>query len=380
MSSMSTEIVWWQVDSGGGVYFRKTRDLEDTDGDLSAPKFSCWRAIEDEGDWIHCENGYWLPTQYMNKVEHSDIKDRKLRHDRNNLHIKLIKEIPTIIPYMKCQPKYKPYSYNEPGWVFHDYCKDWEKEWETSLYIIGLPKTNKITNLRYVFLKKSVDIFGILPLVCDIEVDRGGFSTGEAYLEFPENFDISEVIIKSDKFCFDKNHTLYVKECRPRPCKSYDLDLINWNYDGNLWFRTPNQEEIDERYNKEQEYETLYGGLCETPDPAWKNCEVTQEISNEYWAKMQASMDKFGYQDGENKGTIPTSLIKDDYEYELLQYSSHGFVCDEPMCQAMFQEADKKDGGFTGAFIYTRLPIYTCRGKDKVHEKLEDLCYVCLTK
>ena len=33
---------------------------------------------------------------------------------------------------MKCQPKYKPYSYNEPGWVFHDYCKDWEKEWETS--------------------------------------------------------------------------------------------------------------------------------------------------------------------------------------------------------------------------------------------------------
>jgi len=48
MSSMSTDIVWWQVDSGGGVYFRKTRDLEDTDGDLSAPKFSCWRAIEDE--------------------------------------------------------------------------------------------------------------------------------------------------------------------------------------------------------------------------------------------------------------------------------------------------------------------------------------------
>ena len=92
-----------------------------------------------------------------------------------------------------------------------------------------------------------------------------------------------------------------------------------------------------------------------------RDCVVTPEITSEYWAKMQASMDEFGYKDGESCGTIPTTLNKDGIKYELIQYSSHGFTCDEPMCQAMFQAADENDGGMAAAFVYTRLPIYTCR-------------------
>ena len=50
------------------------------------------------------------------------------------------------------------------------------------------------------------------------------------------------------------------------------------------------------------------------------------------------------------------------------------------MCQAMFHKADYEDGGAMGAFVYTRLPIYTSREFNGINDGLEDLCYVCITK
>ena len=73
-------------------------------------------------------------------------------------------------------------------------------------------------------------------------------------------------------------------------------------------------------------------------------------------------------------------------------FARHAFTCDEPMCQAMFQAADENDGGMAAAFVYTILPIYTCREtlgenteflvSDTETKKgyFDDLCYVCLTK
>ena len=65
----SFEIEWWRVDGGGEIYFRKSKDLEDKIESISAPTFSIWRAVHTEGEWIQCENGLWLPTQYMDLIE-----------------------------------------------------------------------------------------------------------------------------------------------------------------------------------------------------------------------------------------------------------------------------------------------------------------------
>lgn len=403
MSHLSSPVVWWRVDGGGGVYFRKTKDLEDKVGEAtitSAPSYSCWRAVKEEDGFIQCENGYWLPTKYMAKVKYSkDEVDRSKKHQWNRSRRKLMEDVPTIIPYMKTKVRGVRDSHYCDDIVFANYyqrCKDYEEELDIAIYVTGLPKTNKSIKLKHALLKRSLDIFGAVPLVCDLHMGtmdhNKGYTTGEAYLEFPDHIDLSEVVIKSDRFFFDKNHKIYTMKCRHRPCKSYDTDIINWHYDG-LWYRPPTKEEMEEQDRQFKEYEKRFKQYQgEIPDPAWKECVVTPEITSEYWAKMQASMDEFGYKDGESCGTIPTTLNKDGIKYELIQYSSHGFTCDEPMCQAMFQASDENDGGMAAAFVYTRLPIYTCRETvGETHEFLvsdtetkkgyfDDLCYVCLTK
>jgi len=370
---------WWRVDGGGGVYFRKSKDLADKIQIKPAPKFSCWRAICQENDWIKCENGYWLPTQYMDIINISENENHEVRRSYNKKRFDLMKEYSTLIPYMKCPDKFKPYGSAKVDSVHHHYNDDDEEEIEISLFMVGLPKTKNISKLKYVILKKSLNIFGSIPLVCDIEVVNG-MTTGQAYFEFAQLCHWTHLTY-SHAFRLDKKHTLYTKKCFPRYIKSYDPDIINWGYDGHVWFRAPTIEESKELDIKFLEYKKEFGHLSgEIPDDSWKKCEVTDEIWNDYWNKMNSSMKKFNYTNGEDCGTIPKSITKDNCDYKLINYSSHGFVCDNPMCQAMFHKADEQDCGAMGALVYTRLPIYTCRGKEQSPNMLEDMCYVCITK
>jgi len=375
----SLQIEWWVVDGGGGIYFRETKDLSDKIETISAPVFSIWRAVHTEGEWIQCENGFWLPTQYMNLIEIDPKCDGMSNRIKRNIQRKyLIDEFSTIQPYMN--------GFNVDGWydkpkdVESEYYTDWEEDWEKMLYVYGLPKTSKVQKLRKLILKKSNIIFGSTPLIVDLMLDNDGKTTGEAYLEFKEStsslqpYYIKNIVNTSNKYPLDKKHTLRTKRCSKRPSETY-------NYDGSLWFSFPSIEEQEENERKDKVYEDKFGHLSgETPDPNWMECEVTDNIINEYWTKMYSIMNEFNYKNGEKCGTIPKSVEKNDVEYKLINFSNHAFVCDEPMCQAMFHKADYEDGGAMGAFVYTRLPIYTSREFKEVNDGLEDLCYVCITK
>lgn len=39
----------------------------------------------------------------------------------------------------------------------------------------------------------------------------------------------------------------------------------------------------------------------------------------------------------------------------------HGFTCDNPVCQAVFQHYQDNDGGAFGALVATGIPIFTTR-------------------
>ncbi len=382
----SFEIEWWRVDGGGEIYFRKSKDLEDKIESISAQTFSIWRAVHTEGEWIQCENGLWLPTQYMDLIEIDPKCEYMSNRIKRNIERKsLIDEFSTIQPYMN--------GFNIDGWydkpkeVVSEYYTDWVEELEKMLYVYGLPKTSKVQKLRKLMIKKSNVIFGSIPLIVDLMLDNNGKTTGEAYIEFKESTSslepgcIKNIVNTSDKYQLDKKHTLRTKRCRQRPSGTYNDCLKSYNYDGRLWFSIPSIEEIEENERKDKEYEDKFGHLSgEIADPNWIECEVTENIINEYWTKMNSTMNEFNYENGEKCGTIPKSVEKNDVEYKLINFSSHAFVCDEPMCQAMFHKADYEDGGAMGAFVYTRLPIYTSREFKGINDGLEDLCYVCITK
>jgi hypothetical protein len=70
---------WWQVDDGGAIAFRRSRDLKDEADRAAFPpaaKLSTWRAVDDAQDgWIQVDSGMWLPTQYMSKTTDGSDSD-----------------------------------------------------------------------------------------------------------------------------------------------------------------------------------------------------------------------------------------------------------------------------------------------------------------
>ncbi len=252
---------------------------------------------------------------------------------------------------------------------------------EPMIYITGLPSTIKVDKLKQYLLNKSNEIFGYRPTLIDLYLVNG-MTNGKAYIEF-ENHDIRQIIINSNRFRFDKRHTLTVIPCSTRPNNVPDPFNQYSLLEGFGWCRNWTDEESAEMIRKDKEYHEKYGHLSgEIPSNEWMECEVTDEICDEYWQAMSKVMIEHNYKNGEEYGSIPKTIIKDKVTYELINYSSHGFVCDEPMCQAMFHKYDYEDGGAMGAFTYTRLPIYTCRDQPTPDNKniREDLCYVCITK
>ena len=294
------------------------------------------------------------------------IETNKIKYDCLNG-----RDCSTLAPYFgfkeQCPLEYYWQAYNIP---------------KPMIYITGLPITRKIDQLKQYLFNKSNKIFGYRPTLIDLYF-TDGLTDGKAYIEF-ENHDIRRVIMNSNNFHLDKSHTLTVIPCITRPNdvpNPFTQYSLLEGYGG--WFRNWTDEESAEMIRRDKEYDEIYGHLRDDiPSYEWVECEVTDEICNEYWDAMNKTMTEHNYKNGEKCGSIPKTILKDKITYELINYSNHGFVCDEPMCQAMFHKYDDEDAGAMGAFIYTTLPIYTCRNQptSDIDNLMEDLCYLCIRK
>ena len=125
--------------------------------------------------------------------------------------------------------------------------------------------------------------------------------------------------------------------------------------------------------------------MNETPDDSWVDIEVTNEIIQDYWVRMISLQSEYDFKSLKDIGTLPTTLSKGDKSYRLVP-DIHGFTCDDPTCQAIFQQQNDLDGGGYAALILTGLPIYTSREGDLASNSVSDIgygkeyCLACMMK
>jgi len=125
--------------------------------------------------------------------------------------------------------------------------------------------------------------------------------------------------------------------------------------------------------------------MNETPDDSWMDIDVTEEILEDYWKRMLTIQTEFNFKSLTDIGTLPTTMSKDDKSYRLIP-DTHGFTCDDPTCQAIFQKQNDLDGGCYAALIVTGIPIYTSRTGDLTSESVSELgygkeyCLACIVK
>jgi hypothetical protein len=134
------------------------------------------------------------------------------------------------------------------------------------------------------------------------------------------------------------------------------------------------------------EYKELmrFNNPCEeTPDDSWREIEVTEEILSTYNQDLQNAITKFNYSI-EDRGKLPAEIVSNDCKYRLVE-QCHGFTCDSPVCQAVFQYYKEKDGGSFGTLVATGIPIFTTRpgniyGKPREAGFGHERCIACVSK
>jgi hypothetical protein len=129
-------------------------------------------------------------------------------------------------------------------------------------------------------------------------------------------------------------------------------------------------------YVRLQDVRAFNNPMSETPDSSWVDIEVTDEIIQDYWTRMKSLQDKFNFKSLKDPGSLPTTLSKGGKSYRLVP-DTHGFTCDDPICQAINHQQDDLDGGGYAALILTGLPIYTSREGDLTCESVSELGYGC---
>jgi hypothetical protein len=162
---------------------------------------------------------------------------------------------------------------------------------------------------------------------------------------------------------------------------TYCTDLLVDPTSGNYWPYGMSGRD----YVSLQDLRRFNNPMSETPDSSWVDIEVTGEIIQDYWTRMKSLQDKFNFKSLKDPGSLPTTLSKKEKSYRLVP-DTHGFTCDDPTCQAMFQQQNELDGGAYAALIITGLPIYTSREGDLTCESVSELgygyeyCLACLMK
>ena len=269
-----------------------------------------------------------------------------------------------------------------------------------SIYITGLPITEKVNKLNKYLQSISIKMFGDTFNKINIFTNEGvnnqdwgrhmeyaevilnkPITTGEAYVEFQEDKGgiVEEFLSKFSKsgktdgkysYKLDKSHKLYYSKCRKRP-----RDDKNCVYckSTKRWIIQLSESELEEKRKKTQEYEEYICKYCnpdgELPDISWKKIVVTKIMTENYWSYLQKV----------DKNKLPKFVKKKNITYEKLDFENHGFVCDTPECQAMFHYYDNIDYGATGSLIYTGIPMYTSRKLNIDNKYKKDICCVCIT-
>ena len=138
-------------------------------------------------------------------------------------------------------------------------------------------------------------------------------------------------------------------------------------------------------YVKLQDERRFNNPMCETQDDSWRDIEVTNEITQDYWKRMTSLQLTYDFKSLNDIGSLPTTMSKEDKSYRLVP-DIHGFTCDDPTCQAIFHQQNDLDGGGYAALIATGLPIYTSRSGDLKSESVSDIgygkeyCLACMMK
>ena len=97
--------------------------------------------------------------------------------------------------------------------------------------------------------------------------------------------------------------------------------------------------------------------------------EHIEESFKEYYNNMQELVKKYDFKCPEKSGTIPKIVSFNDKEYTLIE-ETHCAICDNSMCQKMFQYQDDRELGYS-AFFYPILPVYT-------HNYQGEYCALCV--
>ena len=138
-------------------------------------------------------------------------------------------------------------------------------------------------------------------------------------------------------------------------------------------------------YVKFQDERRYNNPMRETQDDSWRDIEVTNEITQDYWKRMTSLQLTYDFKSLNDIGSLPTTMSKEDKSYRLVP-DIHGFTCDDPTCQAIFHQQNDLDGGGYAALIATGLPIYTSRSGDLKSESVSDIgygkeyCLACMMK
>ncbi len=162
---------------------------------------------------------------------------------------------------------------------------------------------------------------------------------------------------------------------------SYNTDSLVDPTSGNYWPYGMSGKD----YVTLQDERRFNNPMSETPDDSWMDIKVTSEVIGDYWERMGSIQLEYDFKSLSDIGSLPTTLSKDDKSYRLIPYT-HGFTCDDPTCQAIFQQQDDLDGGAYGALIATGIPIYTSRVGDLNGDSVSDLgygkeyCLACIMK
>lgn len=93
------------------------------------------------------------------------------------------------------------------------------------------------------------------------------------------------------------------------------------------------------------------------------------KLLTKYRNDMYEIITRYNYKSPENPGNIAKKVRFKDKDYTLIE-ESHSAVCDNPICQQMFQYQDNLETGLS-AFYYPMLPIYT-------HNMEGEYCALCI--
>lgn len=138
-----------------------------------------------------------------------------------------------------------------------------------------------------------------------------------------------------------------------------------------------------QQYLEYKEMMRFNNPIEETPDETWREVEVTEEVLQNYSQDLQNAIIKFNFTE-EDRGTLPAEIVTEDCKYRLIE-DTHGFTCDSPLCQAVFQYHQATDVGAFGALVATCIPMFTTR-KGDIHGTPREAgfgherCIACVSK